>query len=199
MIPNDEHLAWIDFETGGLCGASHMDDSRIPEGSDGARHYAILEIGVHVTDANLNIIDPGLQIIIYHDQKSLDERVGDWSREQFKNTLMIECQNTNHPTLQDAERMVIDYLESHGVVEGKSPLCGNSIYLDRRFIETQMPDLNRFLHYRQLDVSSVGEMVARWYPEVHQAMPEKNGNHEALGDIRESIKELSYYREHCFV
>lgn len=193
------NLVWIDLETGGLCGTTHKEDPRTPKGMDGAQHYAILEIGVHVTDKDLNIIDNGLKLVIYHDKESLKHHVGEWSQDQFRDTLMVECQNTTHPTLESAEEIVISYLKSHGIVEKTSPLCGNSIYLDRRFIETQMPSLNSFLHYRQLDVSSVGEMVSRWYPEKFDARPEKKGSHSALADIRESIEELRYYQEQCFI
>lgn len=198
MNEETDNLAWIDLETGGLCNATNRDDPRVPENLDGAQHYAILEIGVHVTDKDLNVIDNGLRIIIYHDKEALERRVGDWSQEQFADTLMVECQDTSNPSLQAAEEMVIAHLKEHGITEWSSPLCGNSIYLDRRFIENQMPSLNRFLHYRQYDVSSVGEMVSRWYPEAFDKRPEKAGSHSALADIKESIEELRYYRASCF-
>lgn len=193
-----DNLAWIDLETGGLCNATHTDDPRIPKGMDGAQHYAILEIGVHVTDSQLNIVDNGLRLIIYHDEETLSRRVGDWSQDQFRNTLMIQCQDPTHPTLKTVEEVVIGYLKRHGISAKSSPLCGNSIYLDRRFIETQMPNLNAFLHYRQLDVSSFKEAVSRWYPDVLAHAPKKQGNHSALADIRESIEELKFYRFNCF-
>lgn len=194
-----DNLVWIDLETGGLCGASSSDDPRIPEGSDGSRQYAILEIAVHITDNDLNILDKGLQVVIFHTPESLEQRVGEWSQKQFANTLMIECQNPNHPSLAEAERMVLDYLVQQGIKAGISPLCGNSIYLDRRFIETQMPKLNAHLHYRQYDVSSVGEMVSRWFPRIFDRRPKKAGSHDALADIRESIEEMRFYRDHCFI
>lgn len=198
-MSDNDNLAWIDLETGGLPGASSKDDPLIPKGADGAIQYAILEIGVHVTDKDLNLLGEGLRLVIHHSTAELNERVGQWSRDQFADTLMLECSNPGNPTLEQAEQQVIEYLKVHGIEAGKSPLCGNSIYLDRRFIETQMPELNGFLHYRQLDVSSVAESLSRWYPEIWDKRPEKKGSHSALVDIRESIEELRYYRQHCMV
>lgn len=198
LIQVGNKLVWIDLETGGLSGPVGSDCPAAPEGAQGADYLLILEIAVHITDAELNILDKGLQIVIRHTAEDLENRVGSWSKEQFKKTLMIECQNPNHPTLAEAEEMVLDYLKDHGVTEKESPLCGNSIYLDRRFIETQMPRLNAHLHYRQLDVSSIGEAISRWYPEPFRDRPEKARSHSALDDIRESIEELRYYREACF-
>jgi oligoribonuclease len=191
------NLAWADFETGGLCGTTHAEDSRIPVGKDGAEHYAILQIAIHVTDCNLNIIDEGLDLIIFHDQHVLDERVGPWSRNQFAKSLMKSCLYTINPTLSEAEDQVIDYLKRYGIQKGASPLCGNSIYLDRRFMESQMRKLNDFMHYRQLDVSSVGEVMSRLYPDTFQKRPKKVASHDALTDIRESIEELRFYHTHC--
>ena len=191
------NLAWIDFETGGLCGLTHEDDPRIPKGKDGAQHYAILQIGVHITDHNLNILDEGLDLIIHHAPEVLDQRVGEWSRKQFANTLMKSCVSALNPTLETAEIRVIDYLKEFGIEAGKSPLCGNSIYLDRRFMECQMRKLNGFLHYRQLDVSSVGELISRMYPQTFDRRPVKSAKHDALSDIRESIEELRFYRNEC--
>lgn len=191
------NLGWADFETGGLCGATHNDDPRIPVGSDGASHYAILQIGVHVTDCNLNILDEGLDLVIHHDPEVLQQRVGDWSQSQFANTLMKACASAMNPTLAEAEIQVIEYLKRHGLTPGSSPLCGNSIYLDRRFMETQMPMLNRLFHYRQLDVSSVGEVISRMYPDTFAKRPKKASKHDALSDIRESIEELRFYTTEC--
>jgi len=197
--PNSpKKLVWIDLETGGLCGPIGNDCPGVDPKTLGAEHFVILEIGVHVTDADLNLLDKGLRIVVFHTPKTLENHMGPWSKAQFKNTLMEECQNPNHPNLQQAETMVLDYLKDHGVTERESPLCGNSIYLDRRYIETQMPKLNAFLHYRQLDVSSVGEAISRWYPKEFSESPEKAGDHSALGDIRESINELKFYKEACF-
>lgn len=191
------NLGWLDFETGGICGATHEDDSRIPVGQDGANHYAILQVAVHVTDCNLNIIDEGLDLIIHHTPEDLRERVGDWSQNQFSSTLMKSCTSALNPTLDQAEQQVIEYLKRHGLTEGSSPLCGNSIYLDRRFMESQMRALNRFYHYRQLDVSSLGEVIARTHPEAFAKRPKKMASHDALTDIRESIEELRFYRNEC--
>ena len=99
----------------------------------------------------------------------------------------------------DAEAQVLAYLNASGVTEGKSPLAGNSVGVDRSFIARDMPLLNNFLHYRTIDVSSVKELARRWFPRVYFAAPAKTGNHRALGDIKDSIAELKYYREAVFV
>lgn len=198
IFPQEKKLVWIDLETGGLCGPVGDDCPGVPPETLGADHYVILEIAVHITDRDLNLLDKGLRVVVFHTPATLEKHVGKWSKEQFKNTLLLECQNPNHPSLKEAEEMVLDYLKDHGVTERESPLCGNSIYLDRRYIETQMPGLNAHLHYRQLDVSSIGEAISRWYPKEFSDSPEKAGEHSALTDIRESIEELRYYRAACF-
>jgi oligoribonuclease len=101
-------------------------------------------------------------------------------------------------SLSQAEEMVINYLQTH-TASGKSPLAGNSVGMDRNFIARDMPKLNEFLHYRTVDVSSIKELARRWYPKVYFNAPKKTGNHRALGDIKDSIEELRYYRSSIFI
>jgi oligoribonuclease len=101
--------------------------------------------------------------------------------------------------VSEAEEMILKYLESSGVAAGKSPLAGNSVYVDRIFIARDMPKLSEFLHYRTVDVSSIKELARRWYPKAYFNAPAKIGNHRALGDIKDSIAELNFYRKTVFV
>jgi oligoribonuclease len=112
---------------------------------------------------------------------------------------LTEAVRASAVTIADAEEQVLAYIKTHVPDVKKAPLCGNSIATDRGFLALQMPHLDRHLHYRMIDVSSVKELARRWYPRAYFASPEKNGGHRALADIRESIEELRYYRETVFV
>jgi oligoribonuclease len=157
----------------------------------------LVEIAVLVTDSELNVIGDGVDVVI----KATDAQLAgmnEYVTEMHKASGLI----TEIPkgiSVADAEAKVLEYLVASGATEGKSPLAGNSVSVDRSFIARDMPGLYNFLHYRTIDVSSVKELTRRWYPRVYFAAPAKTGNHRALGDIKDSISELKYYREAVFV
>ena len=193
------NLVWIDLETGGLNTDNHDTNINIPESEFGASFYPILQIGVHVTDEDLNIVDgDGLSFAIWNPQWALDDCC-DWSKTHFADTLMKVCSNPRQALkLSAAEARIIMHLTRYGVECGLSPLCGNSVQLDRDFIMHQMPNLSNFLHYRNIDVSSFKEVVKRWYPQTAKLVM-KAGSHDALTDIKESIAELRLYRDQCMI
>ena len=158
---------------------------------------ALVEIAVLVTDSDLNIIGDGVDVVI----KTTDEKLAsmnDFVREMHTNSGLI-TQIPDGISVEEAENLIIAYLESAGTTGGKSPLAGNSVYVDRLFIARDMPRLNDYLHYRTIDVSSIKELARRWYPKAYFQAPEKTGNHRALGDIKDSIAELAHYRATVFV
>lgn len=158
---------------------------------------ALVEIAVLVTDSDLNIIGDGVDVVIH---ASADELAGMnefVTKMHTDSGLIHEIPNGISPSA--AEELILKYLESAGVTSGKSPLAGNSVYVDRIFIARDMPKLSEFLHYRTIDVSSIKELTRRWYPKVYFNAPAKLGNHRALGDIKDSIAELSFYRKTVFL
>jgi oligoribonuclease len=169
---------WLDLEMTGL---------------DVERHV-IVEIAALVTDSELEPIDDGIDVIVHQPPRALGE-MDDFVRAMHtKSGLLVEIEAST-VSLADAGARALEYLRSH-VAEGASPLCGNSIGVDRRFLDRQLPELDRFFHYRSIDVSSFKELCRRWYPEVYKRRPDKTETHRALADVRESIAELRYYREH---
>lgn len=175
--PQADHLIWIDLEMTGL---DTMRDR-------------IIEIATIVTDAALNTVAEG-PVLAIHQPAAVLEAMDDWNRNQHGNSGLIARVSQSTVTVAAAERQTIEFLEQH-VPAGKSPMCGNSICQDRRFLARLMPDLERFFHYRNLDVSTVKELALRWAPAVAAGF-EKPSTHLALDDIRDSIRELQYYREH---
>lgn len=190
LVPADFFLIGIDIETGGFHFADNSIDSTIPEGKIGADHYAILEIGLFLLDPHLNRIGDKLNIIIHHSKEDLDKRVGDWSKDTFKDTLMIDCP-ASKIDLTMAEGIILGYLKKNNVPKGKCHLIGNSIDLDKLFIARQMQKLNHHLHYRGVDVSSFKVVFKGLFGD--EADFEKKADHQALGDIEESIAELKFY------
>ena len=183
-MPNENtypYLVWVDCEMTGL------DTSK----------DVLVEIAVLVTDSELNIIGDGVDVVI----KASPEQISDMNELVTKmhtdSGLITEI--PNGIAVSDAENLILSYLESSGVIAGKSPLAGNSVYVDRIFITRDMPKLSEYLHYRTIDVSSIKELTRRWYPKVYFNAPAKTGNHRALGDIKDSIAELSFYRKTVFV
>jgi oligoribonuclease len=174
-----EPLIWIDLEMTGL---------------DPERHV-ILEIASLVTDEALNIISEGPCIAIHPEAEALAS-MDEWSREHHQGSGLLDRAQNSPYDHQEAERSTLDFL-SHHCRKGLSPLCGNSIWQDRRFLTKYMPELEAFFHYRNIDVSSIKELVHRWYPGLPRFQKQKT--HTALSDIRESIAELRYYREKVFV
>jgi oligoribonuclease len=176
-MPSPEHLIWIDLEMTGLQPAT--DD--------------IIEIATIVTDKDLAVIAEGPVVAIHRTDDVLD-RMDEWNRKQHGSSGLAARVRASRFTAADAERRTLEFLTPL-VVAGASPMCGNSVCQDRRFLARQMPQLERFFHYRNLDVSTVKELARRWAPQLAASFM-KEGAHLALIDIRESIRELQYYRAH---
>lgn len=175
------HLIWIDCEMTGL----------------DLEKDALVEIAVLVTDSELNIIGEGVDLVIHASAVHL-AGMNDFVREMHTSSGLI-TEIPNGIEVSEAEKLILAYLESAGCIAGKSPLAGNSVSVDRNFIARDMKALNEFLHYRTIDVSSIKELARRWFPKTYFAAPAKTGNHRALGDIRDSIAELAYYRSTVFI
>lgn len=181
MANEQPNLIWIDCEMTGLS----------------LETDALVEIAVLVTDSELNLIGDGIDLVIHATDGQL-AGMNDFVREMHTNSGLI----TEIPggiTVAEAEAKIISYLESVATVAGKSPLAGNSVGVDRSFIDRDMPLLSKYLHYRTIDVSSIKELARRWYPKAYFNAPAKTGNHRALGDIQDSIAELAYYRSAIFI
>lgn len=174
-------LVWIDCEMTGL------DLSR----------DALVEVACVVTDSELNRLDEGVDIVIKPPPETL-EQMSQVVREMHVASGLLPAL-TEGVTLAEAESMVLEYIRGHIKEPKRAPLCGNSIATDRSFITRDLPAVDAYLHYRMIDVSSVKELVRRWYPRVYFASPAKQGGHRALADITESIQELRYYRAAVFV
>ena len=175
-------LVWIDCEMTGL----------------DLRHDALIEIAALVTDADLVPFGEGVDVVIHASDEALDA-MPDVVRDMHATSGLTDEVRQSTVTMAEAEKLVLDYVRTH-VPEGRSaPLCGNSIATDRGFIARDMPELDGYLHYRMVDVSSIKELCRRWYPRVFYAKPEKGMTHRALADIVESIRELAYYRRTAFV
>jgi len=159
---------------------------------------ALVEIAVLVTDSDLNILDDGVDIVIHADDSVLDT-MPDVVRDMHAHSGLTEAVRQSTVTLADAEKQVLDYVRGHIPEARTAPLCGNSIATDRGFLSRDMPTLDGHLHYRMIDVSSIKELCRRWYPRIYYAQPEKGLAHRALADIKESIRELAYYRGTAFV
>ncbi|QUH00501.1 oligoribonuclease [Saccharopolyspora erythraea] len=178
----NDRLVWIDCEMTGL-----------DLGKD-----ALIEIAALVTDADLNILGEGVDIVIHADDEAL-AGMPDVVREMHERSGLTEEVRRSTVSLAEAEQRILDYIRQH-VPDGRSaPLAGNSIATDRGFIARDMPTLDAHLHYRMVDVSSIKELCRRWYPRIYYAQPEKGLAHRALADIKESIRELAYYRRTAFV
>jgi len=159
---------------------------------------ALIEIAVLVTDSELNILDDGVDLVIHADDAALDA-MPDVVREMHAKSGLTEAVRASTVTLADAEQQVLEHVRRFVPEPRTAPLCGNSIATDRGFIARDMPALDAHLHYRMVDVSSIKELCRRWYPRIYYAQPDKGLAHRALADIRESIRELVYYRGTAFV
>lgn len=177
MRQDEDNLIWIDLEMTGL----DPDRDRI------------IEIATIVTNGALEILAEGPELAIHQSDKLLAE-MDDWNSEHHGNSGLTERVRHSSYTESDAERMTLEFLEQY-VPKGVSPMCGNSICQDRRFLHRTMPELETYFHYRNLDVSSLKELCRRWTPELMRGFS-KESSHRALQDIRDSINELCYYREH---
>jgi oligoribonuclease len=177
----NDRLVWIDCEMTGL-----------DLGAD-----ALIEVAALVTDFDLNVLGEGVDVIIKPPQEALDQMVEFVRSMHEKSGLLDEL--ASGVTLAEAEEQVLAYIKEHCADGSRPPLAGNTVATDRAFLARDMVDLESFLHYRIVDVSSIKELSRRWYPRAYFAAPTKRGNHRALADIQESIEELRYYREAVFV
>lgn len=177
----NDRLVWIDCEMTGL----------------DLERDALVEVAVLVTDSELNVLGEGVDVLVKPPQEAVDQMVEVVRDMHTASGLIEEFQHGG--TLAEAEDAVLTYVREHVKEPRKAPLAGNSVGTDRGFLARDMPALESWLHYRVVDVSSIKELARRWYPRVYFASPPKTGNHRALGDIRDSIDELRYYRAALFV
>jgi oligoribonuclease len=173
----DDRLVWIDLEMTGL---------------DVDRHR-IVEIAVLVTDAQLEVLADGLDLVVHQPPEALAD-MDDFVRKMHTKSGLLPAIEQSSLTLEAAGKQAIEYITQFVPEPGTAPMCGNSIGVDRRFLDRYLPDLDRYLHYRSIDVSSLKELCRRWYPEAYRKRPSKSETHRALDDIRESVAELRYYR-----
>ncbi len=159
---------------------------------------ALIEIACLVTDSDLNVLGEGVDVVIHADEAAL-AAMPDVVRDMHARSGLTEEVRASRVALADAEQQVLAYVRKHVPDARTAPLAGNSIATDRGFLTRDMPELDAHLHYRMVDVSSVKELCRRWFPRVFYAKPEKGLAHRALADIRESIRELAYYRQTLFV
>ncbi len=176
----NDRLVWIDCEMTGL-------DLEVDE---------LVEIAIVITDFEHNVLDPGFQIVIKPDDSAL-AHMNDFVTKMHESSGLLD-EIPGGVSLAEAEFEALEYIQRF-VPEGKAPLAGNTIGTDRMFLARFMPRVDRWLHYRNVDVSSIKELSRRWYPRAYFNAPAKDGGHRALADIRESIRELAYYREAVFV
>jgi len=176
-----DRLVWIDCEMTGL----------------DIRADALVEVAALVTDFDLNVLGEGVDVVIKPPPEALDQMI-EFVRKMHISSGLIE-ELDGGTTLEDAQAQVLAYVKEHCPEGSRPPLAGNTVATDRAFLARDMPELEQFLHYRIVDVSSIKELSRRWFPRAYYNAPSKSGNHRALADIRESIEELRYYREAVFV
>ena len=177
----NDRLVWIDCEMTGL----------------DIERDALIEIACLVTDGDLNLLDEGIDLIIKPSAEAL-EGMPEVVREMHTTSGLL-AELPSGISVSEAGELVLGYVRGHVAEARKAPLCGNSIATDRWFIARDMQELDAYLHYRMVDVSSIKELVRRWFPRAYFASPAKHGGHRALADILESVQELRYYREAVFV
>jgi oligoribonuclease len=175
-------LVWMDLEMTGL---DHTSD-------------VIVEIATIVTDDELEIVAEGPDIVV-HQPEDVLARMDQFVVDMHTRSGLLDEIRASTTTLEEAGAATLAFIKEHAPDERTVPLCGNSIGTDRRFLAAYLPEIEDHLHYRSIDVSSLKELVRRWYPKVRSARPQKTGAHRALDDIRDSIDELRYYRQHIFV
>ncbi|WP_035813701.1 oligoribonuclease [Jiangella gansuensis] len=174
-------MVWIDCEMTGL----------------DLQRDALIEVAVLVTDAELNVLGDGVDVVIRPPDDALASMNDVVRQMHIASGLLDEL--PHGVTLPEASAMVMEYITAHVPEPSKAQLAGNTVHMDRLFLARDLPDVEKWLHYRNIDVSSIKELVRRWYPRVYFASPRKTGNHRALGDIKDSIDELRYYRQTVFV
>ncbi len=178
---DDDRLVWLDLEMTGLVVEQHT----------------IVEIACIVTDSELTPLDDGIDIVVHADADAL-ALMDDFVRKMHTKSGLLPEISASEVSLDVAHARTLEYVEQHVPVAGVAPLCGNSIGTDRRFLDRYMNELDTYLHYRSVDVSSLKELCRRWYPEIYRERPGKSERHRALDDIKESIEELRFYRERLF-
>jgi len=176
-----ENLVWIDCEMTGL----------------NPRQDALIEVAVLITDPELNVLGNGIDVVICPPAPALEQMSEFVAQMHASSGLLDELSSGS--TLNEAQDAIMSYVRQFVPEAGKAPLAGNSVGMDRVFLARDMPVLDSHLHYRSIDVSSLKELVRRWYPRTFFSAPDKTGQHRALGDIQDSINELRYYRETIFV
>ncbi|MGP5496979.1 oligoribonuclease [Corynebacterium flavescens] len=181
IAPKNDRLVWIDLEMTGL---------------DPQRHV-IVEVAAIITDANLNIVGEGIDIVVHASEEELAQ-MDDFVTNMHAHSGLDKEIRASTTTLTEAEDAVLALVEEHCDPEHPAPLAGNSIATDRTFIRAYMPRLDKVLHYRMIDVSTIKELSRRWYPRAYYNQPEKGMAHRALQDIIESIRELDFYRRSIF-
>jgi oligoribonuclease len=177
-----DRLVWIDCEMTGL----DLEADRL------------IEVAVLITDGELNLVDDGIDLVINAPDEVLDQMVPVVAK-MHADSGLTEAVRASTLSVADAEQQVLEYVRQHVPETRKAPLCGNSIATDRGFLARDMRELDDYLHYRMVDVSSIKELAKRWYPRAYYASPQKRGGHRALADILESVEELRYYRQAIFV
>lgn len=175
------YLVWLDLEMTGL----------------DPKTCTVLEIGVMITNNELEVVAEGPALAIHHSKKILDN-MESWSKHHHKSSGLTDSCHKSKVSLRAAEKLVLDFVKIY-CKEKTAPLCGNTIWQDRRFLVKYMPKLEAYLHYRTIDVSSVKELVQRWYPKDHKMPRLKKQTHRVKDDILESIDELRYYRKKVFI
>lgn len=178
----DDRLVWIDLEMTGL----HPD------------RHVIVELAVLVTDAQLEILDDGLDIVVHQPPEALGA-MDDYVRKMHTRSGLLDAIEASSVDLETAGASALAYIQGHVATARVAPLCGNTIGMDRRFLCRYLPTLDDYLHYRSIDVSSLKELCRRWYPSAYKSRPSKQEAHRALDDIRESVAELRYYRERILI
>ncbi|XP_058461742.1 oligoribonuclease [Malaya genurostris] len=179
-VPSQHNLVWIDMEMSGL----DVENDRI------------LEIACTITNKNLECLEPGLNFVI-HQPEAILQSMNDWCKQNHGKTGLTQAVRDSKISLAEAEQTVLELVRKH-CPEKACPLAGNSVYMDRMFLNRYMPRLNEFLHYRVVDVSSIKELCKRWNGAIFSRVPSKQLSHRALEDIQESIEELKYYKQHMF-
>jgi oligoribonuclease len=174
----DSPLVWLDLEMTGL----------------DVERDRIVEIAALVTGTDLEALDDGIDLIVHQPDEAL-AGMSDFVRAMHTKSGLLPAISASTLDLATAGAQVLDYVRAHVPEAGTAPLCGNSIGVDRRFLDRYLPELDAYLHYRSIDVSSFKELARRWYPAAYKKRPDKAETHRALADVHESIKELAYYRE----
>ncbi|HJO80168.1 MAG: oligoribonuclease [Acidimicrobiales bacterium] len=174
-------LAWIDLEMTGLDAATNV----------------IIEVATLITDDNLDLVAEGPDIVI-HQPVELMATMGDYVREMHTRSGLLDAIEASTTSHDEASAMTLTFLQEHIAEPATVPLCGNSIGTDRRFLARWMPEIESFLHYRSIDVSTIKELARRWKPELLTSAPPKVGGHRAMDDIKESLEELRHYKKYLF-